>query len=160
MKKIFITTIILSVFLSGCSASKAIREKGNLLSGTWILENVSYENQEGTFKSVLFNDAQDFCFEGTNWFFRDNNNTGRYTIESSSECLSGDRFFRWSVIENDYGTSQLQFKRIDENRKDISGGLGYRLTIKTLTTTDMVLESNVSVEGSPISVVYNFSKKL
>lgn len=160
MKKIIILSIILSVVLSSCSATKVAREQSNLLSGTWTLNDVSYVNQEGTFKSVLFNDAQDICFEGSNWFFRDNNNTGRYTLTSSSACQGGDRFIRWSVITNDYGTNELQFKMIDEKRKDISGGLGYRLTIKTLTENSMILESKVAVDGSPISVIYEFSKKV
>tara|TARA_R110002050_G_scaffold56512_1_gene127029 strand:+ start:130706 stop:131188 length:483 start_codon:yes stop_codon:yes gene_type:complete len=159
MKKIVVASLILTVLLSSCSASKAIHQKRNLISGTWILTNISFADQPGTFKSVLFNDAQDICFEGSNWFFRDNNSTGRYTINPSSLCTGGDRFIRWSVIDNDYGTSQLQFKPIDENRKDISGGLGYRLDITLLTATNMTLKSKVTANGSPVSVIYEFTKQ-
>tara|TARA_R110000868_G_scaffold145181_1_gene365084 strand:- start:3918 stop:4400 length:483 start_codon:yes stop_codon:yes gene_type:complete len=159
MKKIVVASLILTVLLSSCSASKAIHQKRNLISGTWILTNVSFADQPGTFKSVLFNDAQDICFEGSNWFFRDNNSTGRYTINPSSLCTGGDRFIRWSVIDNDYGTSQLQFKPIDENRKDISGGLGYRLDITSLTATNMTLKSKVTANGSPVSVIYEYTKQ-
>lgn len=160
MKKIVVASLILTVLLSSCSASKkAIHEKRNLISGTWVLQNVSFADQLGTFKSVLFNDAQDICFEGSNWFFRDNNSTGRYTINPSTLCTGGDRFIRWSVIENDYGTSQLQFKPIDEKRKDISGGYGYRLDITSLTATSMTLKSNVTANGAPVSVIYEFTKQ-
>ena len=159
MKKIVVLGLLFSVLLMSCSGTKAIRESGNLLSGTWTLEAVSFEGQPGTFKAVLFNDASDECFEGSNWFFRDNNNTGRYTISSSTSCNGGDRFFRWSVITNDYGTNQLQFKAIDENRKDISSGYGYRLDITSLTATNMTLKSRVTENGSPISVVYEFIKQ-
>lgn len=159
MKKIVMISALISVFLMSCSASKAIHAKRNLFSGTWNLNQVSFEGQPGTFNAVLFNDAQNSCFEGSNWFFRDNNSTGRYTLDASNSCNAGDRFFRWSVIENDYGTSQLQFKAIDDKRKDISSGFGYRLDIVTLTATNMTLKSNVTVEGKPISVVYEFSKQ-
>ncbi|MEY8021779.1 lipocalin family protein [Muriicola sp. SD30] len=149
-----------AIFLISCGVSKEIRDQRNLLSGTWNLDDVRYENNEGMFKAVVFNDADAICFEGSNWFFRDNNSTGRYTIKEGSLCQGGDRFIRWSVIKNpaDYN-SQLQFKFIDEKRKDVSGGLGYRLTIAELTDTEMTLKSNVTVDAKPVTVVYEFSKQ-
>ncbi|MEO0527470.1 MAG: lipocalin family protein [Bacteroidota bacterium] len=152
---LFTTTIL----LASCSISKSARGQRNLLSGTWTLNAVSYENNEGTFKSVIFNDAEDICFEGSQWFFRDNNSTGRYTIKNSTLCNGGDRFIRWSVIEPQANySSQLQFKFIDEKLKDISGGIGYRLNIANLTESAMTLKNNVSVDGEPITIVYQFTK--
>lgn len=146
--------------MTSCSISKAAREQRNLFSGTWNLDNVSYENNSGTFKSVIFNDAEDICFQDSEWFFRDNNSTGRYTLKQSSLCQGGDRFFRWSVVEPEGNyTSQLQFKPIDDRRKDISGGFGYRLNIVSLSEQAMTLKSNVSVDGQPVTVVYQFSRK-
>jgi len=131
-----------------------------LISGSWILNDVSFANNTGNFKAVLFNDVEDICLEGSDWFFRDNNSTGRYTISPSTLCNDGDRFIRWSVVEReDNNSSQLQFKFIDEKLKDISGGVGYRLTIENLTEQAMRLSSNVMVDGSSVSVVYEFSKK-
>ncbi|NJB69980.1 hypothetical protein GGR42_000442 [Saonia flava] len=160
MKKSFLLfTIITSVLVASCSATKVARDAGNNLSGSWTLNSVSYEGSSGNFKSVIFNDADDICFEGSDWFFRDNNNTGRYTIQNSSLCAGGDRFIRWSVIDRTDAPDQLQFKFIDEKLKDISGGVGYRLEIQNLTSDAMTLKSKVSVEGEPISIVYNFTKK-
>lgn len=160
MKKIIVLFGAIGLLLSSCSVSKVAREKRNLLSGTWILEDVSYENNTGNFSSILFNDAKDICFEGSNWFFRDNNSTGRYTIAPSSLCAGGDRYIRWSVIDRDENyTSQLQFKFIDAKNKDISGGLGYRLNIASLSATEMTLKSNNQVDGESITIVYNFTKK-
>lgn len=159
MKKYAVFTVLMAVFVSSCSVSKAARDQRNLLSGTWTLEDVSYENGTGNFKSVIFDDAQDICFEGSDWFFRDNNSTGRYTIASSSLCNAGDRFIRWSVIDHPENySSQLQFKRIDEKNKDISG-FGYRLNISTLTANEMVLKSNATIDGEVINIVYKFTKK-
>jgi len=157
--KNYLFIIAFAVLFSSCSISKSVRAKRNMLSGTWTLNDVSYENGTGNFKSVLFNDADDICFEGSNWFFRDNNSTGRYTLESSSLCKGGDRYIRWSVIENPESySSRLQFKLIDEKNKDISGK-GYRLNITTLTATEMVLKSNATVDGEVINLVYKFTKK-
>lgn len=154
---ILISTV---VFLSSCGISKEVREQRNLLSGTWILNDIRYENNQGMFKAVLFNDADAICFEGSNWFFRDNNSTGRYTIQQGSLCEGGDRYIRWSVVSNPANYSnQLQFKFIDAKRNDISGGLGYRLNISQLTESEMTLRSNVTVEGKTITLVYEFTKQ-
>ena len=159
-KKAFFVAAAFGLLLMSCSVSKNARTQRNLFSGSWTLDDISYENNTGTFKSTIFNDAEDICFEGSDWFFRDNNSTGRYTISQSSLCQGGDRFFRWSVVEpaQNY-SSQLQFKFIDEKRKDISGGFGYRLNISSLTEQAMTLRSNVSVDGQPVTIVYQFSKK-
>ncbi|WP_420601830.1 lipocalin family protein [Flagellimonas sp.] len=160
VKQSFFFVTLAAMLLVSCSVSKSARSQRNLFSGSWTLNNVSYENNSGNFKSVIFNDAEDICFEGSDWFFRDNNSTGRYTISSSSLCQGGDRFFRWSVVEPTQNySSQLQFKFIDEKRKDISGGVGYRLNIANLTEQSMTLKSNVSVDGQPVTIVYEFSKK-
>ena len=160
MRKILLLLGVSVLMLASCSVSKDTRAKRNLLSGSWILNNVSFENNKGNFKATLFNDVEDICLEGSDWFFRDNNSTGRYTIASSTLCNGGDRFIRWSVVarEENY-TSQLQFKFIDEKLKDISGGLGYRLNIETLNTQSMQLKSHVMVDGEKVTVVYDFTRK-
>ncbi len=159
MKSSFLWLGVLSLFLMSCSITKSVRDQRNLISGTWMLDNVSFEGNQGTFKAVLFNDADAICFEGSNWFFRDNNSTGRYTIKNGSLCSGGDRFIRWSVVERAENYSgQLQFKFIDEKLKDISGGVGYSLNIAQLTAQQMTLKSNVSVDGESVTVVYEFSK--
>ncbi|BFP43106.1 hypothetical protein FGF1_39510 [Flavobacteriaceae bacterium GF1] len=157
------TSILLGVFtilLGSCTITKSARSQRNLFSGTWSLDNIRYENNTGNFQAVLFDDAKDICFEGSEWFFRDNNSTGRYTIKGGSLCQGGDRYIRWSVIEpaQNY-SSQLQFKFIDEKYKDISGGVGYRLNITSLDEQQMVLKSNANVDGELVTIVYEFSKK-
>jgi hypothetical protein len=160
MKKIFLLLAAVCMLATSCSVSKAVHKKRNLLSGTWILNDVSYENNTDDFKATLFNDVEDICFEGSNWFFRDNNSTGRYTIAPSTLCQAGDWYIRWSVVDREENyTSQLQFKFIDDKNKDIAGGLGYRLNITALTEHSMTLKSNNKVEGETVTIVYNFTKK-
>lgn len=147
------------LLLASCGTTKSAKQQRNLFSGTWSLDNIDYENNTGAFSSVIFGDAKDICFEGSQWFFRDNNSTGRYTITGGSLCQGGDRFFRWSVVEPADRLSQLQFKFIDEKRKDISGGQGYRLDIANLNEQNMVLKSRVTVDGEPVTIVYEFTRK-
>ncbi|MEP3210088.1 MAG: lipocalin family protein [Maribacter sp.] len=157
MRKSILALAALAMFATACSVSKAARGQRNLLSGSWTLDNIRYENNTGNFQSTLFNDAKDICFEGSGWFFRDNNSTGRYTINASTLCNGGDRFIRWSVVDG--SPNQLQFKFIDEKLKDIGGGRGYRLNIASLTAQAMTLKSNVSVDGETVTVVYEFTKR-
>lgn len=156
MKKSLLVCFAFLLVATSCSVSKGARDQRNLLSGSWTLNNISYENNTGNFQATIFNDAKDICFEGSGWFFRDNNSTGRYTISPSTLCNGGDRFIRWSVIDG--SPNQLQFKLIDEKYKDISGGLGYRLNITSLTAQEMLLKSNVSVDGERVTIVYEFTK--
>ena len=156
----YIGMAILTFIMVSCSVSKSSRQQQNILSGSWILNNVSYEGTDGMYKSVLFNDSQAICFEGSQWFFRDNNNTGRYTIKGGSLCQGGDRFIKWTIVEPTNAVSQLQFKFIDEKNKDISGGLGYRLDIANLTENQMTLKSRVNSGGEMVTLVYNFTKQL
>ncbi|MBC9796320.1 lipocalin family protein, partial [Sinomicrobium weinanense] len=130
MTKIRVTLILLVVLVaSSCSLSKVNREYRGAIVGNWILNEVTYAGNSGNFKSVLFNDVSDDCFKGSQWFFRNSNSTGTYTINPGAECMDGVRNIRWSVNETGGGTNQLQFKFIDEKRKDVSGGYGYRLDI-------------------------------
>lgn len=149
---------VLSLFLFSCSTSKQVRENRKIVDGTWTLNDVGYEGEEGSFKAELFNDASAVCFEGSSWFFRNNNSTGTYTIQPGSLCSGGERNIRWSIIENEGGGQQLQFKYIDEKKNDIYGRTGYRLDVVSITPSQMTLKSNVTVDGSPVSVVYEFTR--
>ncbi|MCJ7465452.1 MAG: lipocalin family protein [Maribacter sp.] len=160
IRKIMLVMVMIPMVFLSCKSQKGVPStKGTAadqktINGAWTLNEVSYEGNTGTFKSVLFNDADASCFAGSSWYFRNNNNTGSYTLANKTDCSAGERFIRWSILN----TNQLQFKFIDEKYKDISGGLGYRMTIATLTDQEMILKSNVSVDGESIIVVYNFTK--
>lgn len=157
MKNSFLI-FVLSLSLYSCSTSKQVREDRKIVDGTWTLNNVGFEDNTGDFKAELFDDASAVCFEGSTWFFRNNNSTGSYTIPSGSLCSGGERNIRWSIIENANGGQQLQFKYIDEKKNDIYGRTGYRLDVVSINPSQMTLKSNVTVDGSPVSVVYQFSR--
>lgn len=156
--KLGLPILFVGILVASCSATKSVRTQRNLVNGNWELQDVSYENNEGSFQATLFGDAKAICFEGSDWFFRNNNSTGQYTLQNGSLCQGGDRLIRWSIIEPADRLSQLQFKFIDERKKDITGS-GYRLDIANLNEQNMTLKSNVTVDGEPITVVYEFTRK-
>ena len=160
MKKTVLLLMAIVLLATSCSVSKAAREKRANIDGSWTLTDISYENNSGNFKSTIFNDAEDICFEGSDWFFRNNNSTGKYTIKPSTLCTGGDRFIRWSINENPESySSQLQFKFTDEKFKDMTGRVGYRLNIASLTAQEIILKSNSAVDGEMVTIVYKFTKK-
>ncbi len=152
-----ITSLIAVLFISSCSLSKMNRQYRNTIEGTWELTNVDYKGNSGLFKSTVFNDTQAVCFEGSEWFFRKSNSTGTYTINKPGNCINGTRYIRWSVYEPDIGGYQLQFKFTNEKKKAISKN-GYRLDIKQLTDTEMVLSSKNMVDGKSVNLEYTFKK--
>ena len=70
VKQTFFLLMLAGIMFSSCSVSKSARTQRNLFSGSWTLDNISYENNTGNFKSTIFGDAEDICFEGSDWFFR------------------------------------------------------------------------------------------
>ncbi|WP_149303187.1 lipocalin-like domain-containing protein [Pareuzebyella sediminis] len=159
MKKAIVLVTIVA-FMASCSISKEVAQQRKTIDGTWTLENVGYEGSDGSFKAQLFNDAQAFCFEGSTWFFNNNNSTGTYTIPTTnSACSGGIRNIRWSVSESNMGNDRLMFKFIDEKKNDLYGGTGYGLDIVSLSPTQMTLKSNATVNGESIDVIYEFNKQ-
>ncbi len=154
------TAILLAfigVSLTGCSLSKMNKTYRKNINGSWTLVNVDYKNNSGLFKSIVFNDTEAICFEGSAWFFRNNNSTGSYAISKPGNCINGIRTIRWSVYEPETGGYQLQFKFLDEKKKAVSP-YGYRLTVVKLDDQTMILESKNTVDGKPVSLFFEFTR--
>lgn len=154
-KKLILLLGIILIYTASCSVSQTNKTYRNTVDGYWTLNNISFENA-GAFKATLFNDAEAICFEGSEWFFRENNSTGQYNLKSASICDSSTRYIRWSIVEG--STNQLQFKFTDEKKNDLTGS-GYRLNISTLSDQQMVLKSNTMANGENVTIVYEFTKK-
>ncbi|PVX52069.1 lipocalin-like protein [Balneicella halophila] len=156
MKRIIMLSVIVAFLGISCSLSKEDKLYRTTVDGTWQLTNVDYTGAQGQFSSVLFKDADAKCFGGSTWYFNHINSTGYYDIPQGLDCVGGQRDIRWSILDQN-GIQQLQFKFIDEKKKDITG-YGFRLTIDYLDDTSMTLRSSVSVDGEPVNVIYKFQK--
>ncbi|UNY98077.1 lipocalin family protein [Zhouia spongiae] len=157
-KKHFLLITIFALILYSCGLSKENKDTRKTINGTWELNDVSYEGNQGYFKSTLFNDADAKCFKGSEWFFRSNNSTGYYNIVHG-ECPTGQRNIRWSIQDVNGIPSQFQFKYIDEKKNDLNGGYGYVFNVSSLSQDQMKLTTDVNVDGEKVTIALQYSRK-
>jgi hypothetical protein len=154
------TTILLILILTlvSCGASKTIRTSKKVMKGDWTLNSISYSEQ-GTYNVSLLDDASKACFEGSEWQFIPNNNTGTYTINDTA-CSIGVRNFIFTIQEVDPTTELYDFllKPTDEKGKSATN-YGYRMQLTQLTETTMQWQQTLNVEGKPFTITMNFTKQ-
>lgn len=156
MKKFLILALIAVTAIS-CGTPKTVQESRKVIKGYWVLNSISYDSS-GTFNVTLFNDTSVECFEGSNWRFIPNNNTGNYTIENSN-CPTGQRDFIFTIQELDQATGLYDFLLKPTNAKGKSDtDVGYRLRLAQLNESSMRWEQTVNLDGKPFKINMNFSK--
>lgn len=164
-KKIFskYTIVLLLLFSAGlysCSSSKEARGIKSNINGNWILQTVTADGITGIVKTKVFNEAEFACFIGSEWNFISNNSMGSYTIvDTKKECPSIKRFIRWSIFEPKDLPKEFQFKRLDDKKNPMDDNAGFRLKIAQLDAKQMKLTSEITFDGRPASITYNFVKK-
>ncbi len=156
MKKILILALI-AVTAFSCGTPKTVQESRKVIKGYWTLNSISYDSS-GKFNVTLFNDTSVECFEGSNWRFIPNNNTGNYTIENSS-CPTGQRDFIFTIQEIDPTSGLYDFLLKPTNAKGKSDtDVGFRLRLAQLNDSSMRWEQTVNLDGKPFKINMNFSK--
>ncbi len=156
--------LCLAAFIVSCSASKsgsasATKLNKRTLKGTWEVSDIRFVGEEGLYKANLFGLADSPCFKGSDWVFIPNNGTGKFTIEPADRCQAGSRRILWSFNETGYGSTQFQFKYVDERNKPLSGDRsGYRANIDALTESNMVLRVKTNYQGTAFDVVLTMNK--
>ncbi len=162
MKKIMY--LVLIVLVASCSSTKSTADKPeklkkNTLKGTWEVSDIRFVGEEGIYKANLFALADSPCFKNSSWVFIPNNGTGKFTLPGSERCDSGSYRILWSFYEPGDGSTQFQFKYVDEKNKPISGDKsGYRANIDSLSPANMVMRVKTSYQGSDFDVVLTFDK--
>ncbi|WP_034042639.1 lipocalin family protein [Wocania ichthyoenteri] len=155
MKRIFLLLITISVL--SCSSSKTVRDSKKVLKGEWTLNKIDY-SALGTYNVTLLNDASKACFEGSIWRFIPNNNTGTYNINDAN-CSPGMRYFNFTIQEIDEQTGLYGFLLKPTSEKGKSDtNQGFRLTLKSLSDTNMQWQQTVYVDGKPFIINMNFTK--
>ncbi|SRX56183.1 lipocalin family protein [Aequorivita sp. CIP111184] len=156
MKKILILALI-AVTAFSCGTPKTVQESRKVIKGYWALNSISYDSS-GKYNVTLFNDTSVECFEGSNWRFIPNNNTGNYTIENSN-CPTGQRDFIFTIQEIDPATGLYDFLLKPTNAKGKSDtNVGFRLRLAQLNESSMRWEQTVNLDGKPFKINMNFSK--
>lgn len=158
MKKL-IFIFAATLLIASCGPSKVAVEARKTFKGDWVLNNVTYPNNTGTFNVTLFNDASAECFKGSMWSFVSNNNTGTYTPQGAN-CTAGERYFVWSIDEENTPAGMFDFllKPTDSRHRSTTGNQGFRLNLASLTDTAMTWDQTVILEGKPFVIRMNFTK--
>ena len=158
----FTALLAFTVIVASCSSSKnavsvPARED---IKGNWTLDKVGLEGISAgeKVKLNLLDEGPEACLEGSSWVLP-NNGYGSYTINSSAGgCVGGQKDIIWSY-KKESGVGVFQFKKLIGGvpAKDVADG--YRFTILSATGSTFTLQSEVTYAGSPIKIIYNFSKK-
>ena len=141
--------------LFSCGASKNVRSKEKTIKGNWNLTNITY-SKTGSYNVTLFDDASKSCFEGSSWKFVPNNNSGTYIINKNT-CATGERDFSFVIQEVDENSGYYDFLLKPKNNND--NNRGYRLSLKNLTENTMLLQQNLTIDGSSFIINMNFIKQ-
>ena len=157
MKRIAVL-LVLALTLASCGTSKVVRTSKKVMKGNWTLNTISYSEQ-GTYNVSLLDDASKACFEGSDWQFIPNNNSGIYTINDTN-CSIGARNFIFTIQEIDPTTDLYDFllKPTDEKGKSQTN-YGYRMQLAQLTESTMQWQQTLNVEGKPFTITMNFTKQ-
>lgn len=159
MKK-YVLLLALTAALAGCAAlQNRAPDYRKMMVGSWMLNDVSIEGQEGSFKVSLFNEASLECFIGSAWTLTRPNSLGTYTLNAGTDCQAGlQRNIRWTIHKTATGEQQFQFKRLDEAMDPMDNNVGYRLDILSMSESHMELREEVDVNGEPLFLVFSFSR--
>lgn len=158
MKKTIIL-VLLIVSVISCGPSKTVRTSKKVIKGDWTLNSIAH-NKVGTYNISLLNDATKECFEGSDWKFIPNNNTGTYTINDAN-CNVGERNFIFTIQEIDPATGLYDFLLKPTNEKNKSeDNKGFRLELTQLSETNMTWVQTLNVNGSPFIITMNFTKTI
>lgn len=156
MKKTILLAVLAAV-LFACGTPKTVQKSKKVIKGYWSLDEITY-SESGTFNIQLLSDTSKECFEGSNWRFIPNNNTGNYEI-TDGNCPTGTRHFIFAIQEVDPTSGLYDFilKPTDEKKKSAEGK-GFRLKLARLNNNSMQWEQTVSLDGKPFTIYMNFSK--
>jgi len=156
------TTVLFAgvVLFSACNSSKkATVASRNAIKGTWTLNQVSYEGPASSerLRLQLLDEGTETCLKGSTWVLP-NNGYGSYTISQNQQgCLPGQKNIIWSY-RTEADQAIFQYKKLEGGvkAKDITDG--YRFKIISADNNTMVLQSEISYQGKPIYITYNFTK--
>ena len=161
MKRILVIAAILCsslMILQSCSSTKsttagASLRRGNV-SGTWVLNDISFEGVPAANVKSLFSEASYKCFIGSTWTLTNSGN-GSYLLPGTTDCPTRTQSIFWSVSTAD---ETFQFKKLYEGDKAKNVTEGYRLILSAATGDNLVLKSPVEYGSSPANIVLNFTK--
>ncbi|MCD0489636.1 lipocalin family protein [Pedobacter sp. MC2016-14] len=161
MKRILFIAAILCgslMVLQSCSSTKGTTAGADLkrgkVTGTWLLNTVSFEGIPSVAVKSLFDEASYKCFEGSTWRFTNSGN-GSYALPGGNGCDAKTQTIFWSVSTAD---ETFQFKKLYEGDKAKNVTTGYRLILSATTGDNLVLKSPIQYGNTTAYIVLNYTK--
>ncbi len=160
MKRIFeiiVMAVVIGLTVVSCSTQNAATGVSNVgrgkFTGTWTLNNVSYDGLVESAVSNVFDQAKPSAFVGSTWKLTNSGN-GIYTLNNGTS-----QTIYWSVNNADANGQMFQFKKIYEGDKAKNVQQGYQLMVSSNDGNNMILKSPVSIGNGTGYIVYSFSKQ-
>jgi hypothetical protein len=159
MKRILVIAAILCIALIGlqsCSSTKnATTVKRGNVTGTWVLNNISYEGIPSIAVKSFLGEASASCFNGSTWSLTNSGN-GSYILSGGGEgCVAKTQSIFWSASPAD---QTFQYKKLEDGDKAKNVDQGYRLMLSSASGDAMTLKSPIEYGTGVAYVVLNFSK--
>ena len=157
MKKT-VLIIVMSIFALACKPKQTVtntkldNKSERLIKGDWRISSVNYVGSD-VFKVTSFNIADAKCFEGSQWSFVSNNNTGEMALDKANCVTYGSRI-TWFI--NKDGNFVMKF--LSEGVKAKHTPSGYVLRVANQSETSFQLIDRASVGNNSAEIVYQFEK--
>jgi hypothetical protein len=155
--KLSFTVLAFTLILSACSSSKnAVTGASNVsrgkFTGSWTINNVSYDGILQQAVQNVFDQAPPQDFVGSTWKLTNSGN-GIYTLQNGTS-----QTIFWSV-NNNAGSNQLfQFKKLYQGDKAKKVAQGYQLIVVGNDGNSMTLKSPIAVGNKTAYIIYSFTK--
>jgi hypothetical protein len=149
--------LAVTLILSACSPSKnAITGASNVsrgkFTGTWTLNNVSYDGIVQQAVQNVFDQAPPQDFVGSSWKLTNSGN-GIYTLQNGTS-----QTIFWSVNNNSGSNQLFQFKKLYQGDKAQKVTEGYQLVVTANDGNSMTLKSPIAVGDKTAYIIYSFTK--
>ena len=148
--------LALAALFAACSTTKQVRNSQKGLKGNWTLVSVTTDQGNKVTIKELFNQASPDCFEGSEWIFVSNNNSGTYSFMDVA-CVNSTHSIKW-FMEQEGETIYFLWKFIPDGVKPKDVTAGYKLQLISESDTEFVLAQDASLEGEIITIYYQFVK--
>ncbi|MBB5436462.1 hypothetical protein HDC92_000126 [Pedobacter sp. AK017] len=160
MKRIFLIAAIFCsalMVLQGCSPKGAATtqplKRGNI-TGSWVLNDITFEGIPQSSVKSLFGEGSYTCFVGSTWRLTNSGN-GSYSLPGGTGCAAKTQTIYWSASTKE---DTFQFKKIYEGDKPKNVTEGYRMLLASTNGENMVIKTPVEYGSATAYIVLNFNK--
>jgi hypothetical protein len=158
MKKT-VLIMVMSIFALACKPKQTVtntkldNKSERLIKGNWKISSVNYVGSD-VFKITSFNIADAKCFEGSQWSFVSNNNTGEMVLNKTNCAVFGSQI-TWFI--NKDGNFVIKF--LSDGVKAKHTPSGYVLRVANQTETSFQLIDKATVGNNSAEIIYQFEKR-